>query len=64
MFFRVGFFCADSFSDYRRKMGINDRDSVKQLAEFAGVQQQLRSGLPPKQVGIAFVGDALVVCQG
>ena len=42
-------------------MGINDRDCVKELAEIAGVQQQLRTGHQPKQVDIAFAGDALVV---
>ena len=42
-------------------MGINDRECQKQLAEIAGVQQQLRTGHPPKQVDIAFAGDALVM---
>jgi uncharacterized protein YbcI len=42
-------------------MGINDRDSLKKLAEIASVQQQLRTGHPPKQVDAAFVGDALVM---
>ena len=42
-------------------MGINDRDGLKQLAEIAGVQQQLRTGHPPKQVDIAFAGDTLVM---
>ena len=42
-------------------MGNNDRDSVKQLAEIASVQQQLRTGHPPKQVDVAFAGDALVM---
>ena len=42
-------------------MGINDRDCLKQLAEIAGVQQQLRTGHPPKQVEVAFAGDALVM---
>ena len=42
-------------------MGNNDRGSVKQLAEIASVQQQLRTGHPPKQVDAAFVGDALIM---
>ncbi len=42
-------------------MDINDHDCVKQLAEIAGVQQQLRTGHPPKQVDVAFAGDALIV---
>ena len=42
-------------------MGINDRDRLKKLAEIASVQQQLRTGHPPKQVDAAFVGDALVM---
>ena len=42
-------------------MDINDRDCVKQLAEIAGVQQQLRTGHAAKQVDVAFAGDALVM---
>lgn len=42
-------------------MGIIDRDCVKQLAEFAGAQQQLRTGHPSRQVDVAFAGDALVM---
>lgn len=42
-------------------MGNNDRGIVKQLAEIASVQQQLRTGHPPKQVDVAFAGDALVM---
>ena len=42
-------------------MGNNDRGSVKQLAEIASVQHQLRTGHPPKQVDVAFAGDALVM---
>ena len=39
----------------------NDRDSVKLLSEIAGVQQQLRTGHPPKRVDVAFAGNALVM---
>ncbi len=42
-------------------MGIIDRDCMKQLADFAGVQQQMRTGHPPKQVDIAMAGNALVM---
>jgi uncharacterized protein YbcI len=42
-------------------VGINNRDCVKQLAEIAGVQQELRTGHTPKQVDVAFAGDALVM---
>ena len=45
----------------RVTMGINDRDRLKKLAEIASVQQQSRTGHPPKQVDAAFVGDALVM---
>ena len=40
---------------------LNDRDSVKQLSEIAGVQQQLRTGHLPKKVDVAFAGNALVM---
>ena len=39
----------------------NNRDYVKQLAEIASVQQQLRTGHPPKKVDVALAGDALVM---
>ena len=42
-------------------MGINDRDSVKELAEIASVQQQLRTGHPPKKGDVAFAGNAVVM---
>ena len=42
-------------------MGNSDRDSVNQLAEIAGVQQQLRTGHSPQQVDVAMAGDALVL---
>lgn len=45
----------------RKTMGINDRERLKKLSEIASVQQQLRTGHPPKQVDAAFVGDALVM---
>ena len=45
----------------RVNMGNNDGDRVKQLAEIASAQQQLRTGHSPKQVDAAFVGDALVM---
>ena len=42
-------------------MGIIDPDFLEKLAEFAGSQQQLRTGHSPKKVDAAFVGDALVM---
>jgi uncharacterized protein YbcI len=42
-------------------MGILDRDCVKELAEIASAQQQLRTGHPSRQVDVALAGDALVM---
>ena len=42
-------------------MGIIDRDCMKQLVEFAAVQQQMRTGYPQTQVDIAMAGDVFVI---